>query len=639
MSLIKQLWIATILLVVIVFSGSLATSIASSRGYLLEQLNEKNIDNATSLALTMSHMEKDMVNIELLLSAQFDSGHYQLIRLTDPDGNVLLERKKESNHIKAPGWFIRLLAMEIQPGYAQVQDNWSQFGRIHIESDARFAYEDLWRGSQKMLLVSLLIGLISAFVGSLVLKRLLRPLNEVVQQAEAIGERRFITSSEPATTEFKILVQAMNRMTTRIRNMLQEESQRLEKLRLEANYDSTSGLMNRQYFFNRVHTLTSQEEDFVEGMLVIVRLHDLSYIDKTLGHNETNALLLRVGKVLEAFSEKDGDAIAGRLSGTDFAVFSSTSTDCFAFASNIKGLLMKAAGSQQTLPDFKLPTVCAKFSRGDSIETLYQAISEVTSEISRNNPDMLHVLDANDIKQRQDTDETEWQALLSNALKAKRLKLAHFPVIGANGKIIHQESPVRMQLRDDNNWLPAGEFISWANRLGLVCRIDVMVIEKALEELSAGGEDIGLNISTRAICDKAFVKQVAALISARPECAQRLWLEVPERGAFEYLDEFRAFCNTLKPLGCKIGIEHVGAYISRLGELHDLGLDYIKIDVSVINGIDSNTGNQAFFRGLCLIAHTIGLIAIAEGVQTQAEMDQLLALGVDGMTGPAIRMD
>lgn len=637
MSLIKQLWIATILLVVIIFSGSLATSIASSRGYLLEQLKEKNMDNATSLALTMSQMEKDVINIELLLSAQFDSGHYQLIRLSDPDGNVMLERKKENHNVKAPAWFVNLVAMEIHPGFAQVQDGWSQYGRLRVESDVRFAYEDLWRASQRMLAVSLLIGLLSALIGSLLLRRILRPLNDVVRQAEAIGERRFITSREPATFEFRVVVQAMNQLTKRIRKMLEEESQRLEKLRLEANYDDTSGLMNRQYFFSRVNTLTSKEGDFAEGALVIARLHDLSHIDKTLGHNETDALLRRLGKTLENFSEKDNDTIAARLSGTDFAIFSSSSTDGFAFASTIKGLLMKAAGSRQTLPNFKLPTVCAKFTRDDSVEKLYQVISEVISEISQDSPDVLHVIDADAIEYHQDKDEAEWQSLLNTALKEKRLKLAHFPVIGANGKIIHQESPVRMQLGNDDSWLPAGEFISWANRLGLVCRIDVMVIEKALEELSAGGSDIGLNISARAICDKVFIKQVASLIASKPDCARRLWLEVPERGAFEHLEEFRTFCNTLKPLGCKIGIEHVGAYVARLGELHDLGLDYIKIDVSVISGIDRNPGNQAFFRGLCLIAHSIGLIAIAEGVQTPAEVDQLLALGVDGMTGPAIK--
>jgi EAL domain-containing protein (putative c-di-GMP-specific phosphodiesterase class I) len=194
-----------------------------------------------------------------------------------------------------------------------------------------------------------------------------------------------------------------------------------------------------------------------------------------------------------------------------------------------------------------------------------------------------------------------------------------------------------LQLKPDEAWLPASEFISWANRLDLVTRIDKLVIEKALEELSKGGDDIGLNISARALCNPDFMLQMVELIKNQASCARRLWLEVPEHGAFEHLAEFRNFCKALQPLGCKIGIEHVGAQISRLGELHDLGLDYIKIDVSVIRDIDNNAGNQAFLRGLCLIAHSIGLMTLAEGVQSENEIAMLPELGIDGMTGPGIR--
>ena len=73
--------------------------------------------------------------------------------------------------------------------------------------------------------------------------------------------------------------------------------------------------------------------------------------------------------------------------------------------------------------------------------------------------------------------------------------------------------------------------------------------------------------------------------------------------------------------------------------MHDLSLDYIKIDASLIRGIDSNTGNQAFLKGLCLIAHSIGLITIAEGVYTDREAFILPTLGIDGMTGSGIKLD
>jgi EAL domain-containing protein (putative c-di-GMP-specific phosphodiesterase class I) len=87
-----------------------------------------------------------------------------------------------------------------------------------------------------------------------------------------------------------------------------------------------------------------------------------------------------------------------------------------------------------------------------------------------------------------------------------------------------------------------------------------------------------------------------------------------------------------------VGIEHVGSRISRLGELHDVGLDYIKVDVSVIRGIDTNEANKTLLRGLCIIAHSIGVVAIAEGVQTSSEAEALKLIGVDGMTGPGIKL-
>lgn len=636
MSLIKQLWIATILLVVIIFAASLTVSISSSRDYLSEQLQEKNIDNATSLALTMSQMEKDPVAIELLLSAQFDAGHYKRIELLDPNGKTIMLREKDHEIIAAPDWFIQLVAMDTTPAFALVQDDWAQFGKLRVESDARYAYEALWRGSQKMLLVSLIFGVIGAFIGGAFLKKVLSPLKDVVRQAEAISERRFIVTEEPKTSEFNKLVKSMNRLTSHIRSMLEDESLRLEKLRLEINYDGPSRLMNRSYFFNRIDALVSHEEGFSDGALVILRLQDLAKIDKLLGHEETNALLWRLGETMEKLSIEDKNLIAGRVSGTDFAVFSSVPVDLHAFAGKIKGLLLKAAGLQQTQPDFKMPTVCTSFNKHDAAEAVYKSISLTLEELTRDNPDILHVMRHEDVHGMMDQSEIAWRQILDRALTEGRVKLAHYPVVSAAGNIIHLESPVRMQLQDDGAWLPAGEFISWANRLNLVNRIDLIVIEKALQALAAGEHDISLNISSRALSTPGFIKQAAGLIESQAEHAHRLWLEVPERGVFEHLNEFRNFCNTLQPLGCKIGVEHVGPYISRLGELHDLGLDYIKIDFSVISGIDKNTGNQAFLRGLCLIAHSIGLITIAEGVQTEAEAAQLPSLGIDGMTGPAI---
>ena len=90
MSLVKQLWLAIAMAMAVAFAGSLVVSVLSARDYLQQQLQVKNIDNATSLALSLTQMEKDPVSVELLVSAQFDVGHYRFIRLTSPTGEVLV---------------------------------------------------------------------------------------------------------------------------------------------------------------------------------------------------------------------------------------------------------------------------------------------------------------------------------------------------------------------------------------------------------------------------------------------------------------------------------------------------------------------------------------------------------------------
>ena len=88
MSLFRQLWLAVIASTVIAFAGSFIVSTLTARHYLERQLAIKNNDNAATLALSMSQLDKDPVTIELQVAAVFDSGQYALVRLIDPEGKV-----------------------------------------------------------------------------------------------------------------------------------------------------------------------------------------------------------------------------------------------------------------------------------------------------------------------------------------------------------------------------------------------------------------------------------------------------------------------------------------------------------------------------------------------------------------------
>lgn len=101
-------------------TGSLVTTLWSNRQYPQDQLQIKNHDNAASLAISLSQQSGDMNSIQLLVAAQFDTGHYRQIRLLDPEGKPLVNLFNKNQVTEAPGWFVHFLPIESPPGVAQV---------------------------------------------------------------------------------------------------------------------------------------------------------------------------------------------------------------------------------------------------------------------------------------------------------------------------------------------------------------------------------------------------------------------------------------------------------------------------------------------------------------------------------------
>lgn len=636
MSLIKQLWLAIIFIVTLATAGSFIFSTVSSKQYLEQQMQMKNIDNASSLALSISQMEKDPTTIELLMAAQFDAGHYKTVSLVDPNGKAINVLTNSNSKTNAPSWFTRLFPITVAPGIAEIQDGWQQFGTLTVKSDINFAYDQLWNSTIKIALWALALGLITCLIGSKLLKNILKPLDYVVDQAEAIGEHRFITINEPKTFEFKSVVRAMNKLSNRIKQTVLEESARLEALRFEINFEPITGLMNHDFFTNSINSSISHEEYFDEGVLVVARINNLATIDEHLGYHETNQLLKKFGNQLEKECANDKSMHTGRLNGSDFAVFSSYAKDPAILGNQINHLIKRLNRTDKSLIDIQFTTVATVVHKKDTAESIISLVQNIIQESSINIQDSLQVIGQSEIEGYKNKARVEWLPQLVSAIEEKRVKLEQYPVIDQKGDIIHYESPVRLQLEDNDRWFHAGEFISWASKLNLISKLDELVVETAINLLKNGAKPIGINISATAMANPDFVKSIVDQIKATPAIAKKLYFEVPEQGVFQQLDAFRLFCKQLKVLGCHVGIEHFGAKISSLGELHDLGLDYIKIDVSVIRKIDQNEANQTLLRGISMIAHSIGVIAIAEGVQNSLELETLKQIGVDGMTGPGV---
>lgn len=642
MSLNKQLWLAILLIIALTSVGSLLLSIVTSKNYLEKQLQMKNIDNANALALSISQLPKDDTTIGLLMSAQFDAGHYRYIGLTRPDGSIVQERSNPNNKTIAPAWFINALTINTYPALASIQDGWTQYGVITLDSNINIAYDELWNVSKYILLLAFILSIVSGILGSLILRKILQPLRKVIAQSEAMKNHQFIYVTPPKTPEFKALVNAMNSLTDFVKNNISQEVSRLKALSEEVNYDAISGLMAHDYFTKNLDARLARRHYANNGVLLVARLLNLADINKKDGYIKTNSLLKQAGQIIQTYADNIGSKLCGRLSGSDFAIFHENRQDSYQITTKIRALLEEINTKQSDLTAVELVFITLEMGRRDSTEGLYAEIDALFTQtftiVGAGNITQNNIIE---ITQDANNADVLHQDLLSKhfkeALQHERITVALFPVLDCESALIHYECPVRLQLQEGGEWLNAGKFISTATHLNLVDKIDALVIKHAINLLKKSQTPLSVNISAASILSASFIQQTRELLANNSDVTADICFEVAEEDVFKHLSEFRRFCKNVKRYGCKVAVEHVGLEISRLGELHDIGLDFIKIDQSIIRGINLEETNQNFVSGLCIIAHGIGVKAIAEGVKTVDEVNTLKRLGIDGMTGPMIQ--
>lgn len=583
MSLHRQLLLAIVVCIGLAFVGSFAATMLAARGYLEAQLAVKNADNAAALALSMSQLDKDRATLDLQVVSLFETGQYASIRVTDAKGAVVAQRAARTGEAGAPAWFVGLLPIASTPGVGQIGDGYRQFGRVEVTSVAAFAYRDLYRGALQMLTVFAVAALAIAVLGAAILARIRRPLAQIVEQARAIAERRYLTVPPPSVPELRSVGEAMNRMVERVRAMFAEEAARLEAMRMAANLDELTRLPNRGYFMNRLRAALDIHSGAGSGAMALFRLRDLAGINRDAGREAADALIRGAADAAAERAESSPQGVAGRLNGADFAV------------------LLPGAGDPR-----------------EAAAALLAALDALPPPGTAERP-----LGAG-----------EWRERLLRALAAGRLKLETFETRAFDGTLAHRECFVRLRLDDDGEWLPAGRFLPQVARAGLTVDFDLAV---AREMAGFGGGALALNLSADSLGDANFGARLAAVVAAAPGLAGRLWLDVPEKGIFQHPEGFRDLARRMKALGCRVGADHFGHRFDRIGGLHGSGLDYVKIDASFIDGLAASPGNRGFLKGACGICRNMGFAVYAIGVASTEDLAALADLGFDGATGPAVR--
>jgi diguanylate cyclase (GGDEF)-like protein len=635
MSLYKQLMLAIVVSSILALIGSIATSTLSTRAYLIEQLRVKNQDNASALAVSLSQTADDKIKAELAVAAQFDSGNYKLVRFEDPFGKVLLEKKAIDLPDNVPPWFVNLLPIEVPAGYAKVAKGWTQLGSVTLESHSSYAYRSLWASSIRMSLIMTLTAILGCALGVLVLRRIKKPLDQVVDQARAITEKRFVTIPLPGVPELKQLASAMNLTVKRLKAIFAEEAERLEQVRREANFDQVTGLPNRNSFMTQLREALHTEETAF-GACLIFRISHLTEINKNYGRVTTDNVIKTIGQIIEKYSSKMHHSLAGRLNGSDFALLVPSSQPK-KVAENLMKDIIKATKKYVQFPEIGSIGM-TQYHKGVTLADLLNQLDVSLASAESLGKNAVVVADLEENPAFPKTMDA-WAKLIKQAIKEKWMYLLSFPVGDFSGKIIHREGPLRLLTAKNGEWIPAGKFFPIAERLRLNDALDLAAVELGLIEIQKQKKLPGfaINLSNESIRIKSFIPALKKLLATYPSEAKKLWLEIPESGAFSFYNEFRGLCLSLKGTGIKLGIEHFGRRFDQINLLHDLGLDYLKVDASFIRDIDSNPGNQSFLKGLVNMAHGIGMIVIAEGVLTDKEFNVLKKLGIDGATGPAIK--
>jgi diguanylate cyclase (GGDEF)-like protein len=636
MSMYRQLWLAIVASMLLALGGGLLASLLSARSYLESQLSIKNTDNATALALSLSQSDPDPVSVDLVVASLFDSGHYEHIRIVDPSGKVIAERVSDAGDLDAPTWFVRLLPIQALAGQAQISNGWKQFGVVTLVSHSRFAYGALWKSAYEMALALSFAGLVGGYLGSLVLGRIRRPLDTVIEQAKAITQRRFVTVELPRVPELKQLAVAMNATVGRLKSMFEEEASRLEVVRKDANFDPLTGLANRTHFMARLRQAIDAD-DSIGGALLLIRLADLTGINRRLGREATDNFLKAASDVVGRVAKDRVLGVSARLNGADFALLLPGEKAARAVGLELLDDLVRVASPFVDGAATAWIGV-GRFSQGADIGTLLSQVDMALASAESEGANAVREAQQDTVDELPRTAD-QWSAMIRNALAQHWVRLISFPVINSNGGLSHRECPLRLMFDEKGEWLPAGRFLPVAERLRLTPALDLAAVGLGLQELKHNPELPGLaiNLSGSSLEAPDFLPKLISLLEAQTELVPRLWLEVSESGALMHLDAFRVMCRALTAMGCRTGLEHFGHQFSQIGLLHDLGLDYLKVDASFIRGIDSNAGNVAFLKGLCGIAHNIGLLVLAEGVATSAELEALFSLGFDGATGPAVK--
>ena len=422
--------------------------------------------------------------------------------------------------------------------------------------------------------------------------------------------------------------------------MLEDISDRkaqTELLEYQALHDSLTDLPNRTLLHDRLQQaiLTAQREDRPLALLIL-DLNGFKDVNDTFGHHLGDVLLQQVGPRISALL-RESDTVA-RLGGDEFAVVLPTA-DNEAGAVLAARRLLKALEEPFVIEDRRLEVggsvgIAITPQHGTDPATLMRradiamyvakraqsGFAVYSPELDRHSPARLALMGE-----------------LRTALQADTLLLHYQPQVSLPaGEVIAIEALIRWQ-HPRHGLMSPEEFLSVAEETGLIGAVSDWALNATLAQARNWAPrwplPVAVNLSLQNFQDPKLPEFIASLLARHSVAPGLLKIEVTETALVADAKRSEATVARLREMGVKVAIDDFGIGFSSLSFLKQLGLDELKIDRSFVSDITPGADGIAIIRSAIELGHSLGMVVIAEGVETKETWDVLVELGCDAAQG------
>ncbi len=420
-----------------------------------------------------------------------------------------------------------------------------------------------------------------------------------------------------------------------------------EQIRNLAYFDALTKLPNRRLLLDRLaQALISSTRTQEFGALMILDLDNFKALNDTQGHDAGDRLLIDVAERIVA-SVRQEDTVS-RLGGDEYVLMveglgldeTAAATKAEMIADKTRLALNQPyilAPSGQT--HYSTPSIGVTLFRSQNLSVddllkqadvaLYQAKGAGRNTVRFFNSQMQATIES----------RSAMEAALRNGLQQGEFQVFYQPQFDQDGRRFGAEALLR--------WLPAhqsavspAQFIPLAEDTGLIIPIGLWVMQTACAQLKTWEQSfhtrdlkIAINVSARQFRQADFVEQVRDSLQHSGAKPALLKLELTESVVLENVEEVIERMHQIKAMGVTFSLDDFGTGFSSLSYLKRLPLDQVKIDQSFVRDISTDPNDAAIVRAITAMSSSLGLQVIAEGVETQEQIEFLKECGCKNYQG------